>query len=201
MWKVVMSGVGGQGVITSGILLAEAAVIHEGRFAIQSQSYGAQMRGGLSRSDVIISDSEIIYPKVDQAHLLVCLHGKALGAYAGVIRPGGILVTDADEAPIDRRIDCRQFALPLVATAREASGSERNANVCMLGALLAITGVVGLEALRAAISERFNGGGARAAGALQALDAGYELGKQHAPKHHLQNDSRQAGRHATSARL
>ena len=74
MWKVVISGVGGQGVITAGILLAEAAVIHEGRYAVQSQSYGAQMRGGLSRADVIISDSEVIYPKVDQAHLLPCLH-------------------------------------------------------------------------------------------------------------------------------
>ncbi|MFP4430685.1 MAG: 2-oxoacid:acceptor oxidoreductase family protein [Spirochaetaceae bacterium] len=211
MWKVVISGVGGQGVITAGILLAEAAVIHEGRYGVQSQSYGAEMRGGLSRADVIISDSEIIYPKVEQAHLLVCLHAKALGAYAGVIRPGGILITDADQAPIDRRIDCRQFALALVATAREATGSERNVNVCVLGAVVAITGIVAPEALRAAVRERFGGSeagakaaasaDARAAGALDALEAGYELGKEHAPKLHLQGDSREAGRHATSARL
>ena len=122
-----------------------------------------------------------------------------------MIRPGGILITDADESPIDRRIDCRQFSLPLVATAREA-GSERNANVCTLGAVVAITGVVGFEALRTAVGERLGGGraGRPAAGtpaALSALEAGYALGRQHAPKVYLQGDSREAGRHATSARL
>ncbi len=198
MWKIVISGVGGQGVITAGILLAEAAVIQEGRYAVQSQSYGAEMRGGLSRADVVISDSEIIYPRVDQAHLLVCLHGKALGAYGTVIRPGGILVTDADQAPIDRRIDCRQFSLPFFETARHATGSERNGNVCMLGAVVSVTRIVALDALSRAIADRFAD---ESEGALAALQAGYDLGAKHATEVFVQGDSREAGRHATSARL
>ena len=196
-WKLVIGGVGGQGVICAGIVLAEAAVIHEGRYAVQSQSYGAEMRGGLSRTDVTISNSEVIYPKVDQAHVLVCLHRKALNAYTGVIRPGGLLITDSDEAPIRGRVDSRQFAIPFAATAREVSGSERNANICMLGALVAITRVVSREALTAALLDRF---GTRDA-VTAALDAGFRLGNEHAAAVAVRADAHEAGRHATSARM
>jgi 2-oxoglutarate ferredoxin oxidoreductase subunit gamma len=64
--RLVFSGSGGQGVITAAIILAEAAVIHEGMNATQSQSYGAAARGGSTRSDIIISDSEIDFPEVTQ---------------------------------------------------------------------------------------------------------------------------------------
>ena len=65
--RLVFSGSGGQGVITAAIILAEAAVIHEGLNATQSQSYGAAARGGSTRSDIIISDSEIDFPEVNPA--------------------------------------------------------------------------------------------------------------------------------------
>ncbi len=57
--RMVFSGSGGQGVITAAIILAEAAVLHEGLTAVQSQVYGAEARGGATRTDVIIADSEI----------------------------------------------------------------------------------------------------------------------------------------------
>ena len=69
--RLVFSGSGGQGVITAAIILAEAAVIHEGKNATQSQSYGAAARGGATRSDVIISDEEINFPVVSQPNNLV----------------------------------------------------------------------------------------------------------------------------------
>ncbi|MFW5827232.1 MAG: 2-oxoacid:acceptor oxidoreductase family protein [Alkalispirochaeta sp.] len=195
-WKLVISGVGGQGVISAGLTLAEAAVIYEGRYAVQSQSYGAEMRGGLSRADVTISDSEVIYPKVDQAHVLVCLHHKALSAYTSVIRPGGLLITDRDEAPITGRIDSRQYAVPCVATTRGVTGSDRNANICMLGALVAITGVVSRDAIQAALQERFG----HRDDVLHTFQAGYELGTDHAATREFYTDSHETGRHATSAR-
>lgn len=195
-WKLVFSGVGGQGVISAGITLAEAAVIHEGRYAVQSQSYGAEMRGGLSRADVTISSSEVIYPKVDQAHVLVCLHRKALSAYSTAIRPGGLLITDRDEAPITGRIDSRQYSVPCAATVREMTGSDRNTNICMLGVLVAITGVVSVSALEAALQARF---GAHPV-VLQAFHAGYSMGTEHAATGEFYTDSHETGRHATSAR-
>ncbi|MFW5694143.1 MAG: 2-oxoacid:acceptor oxidoreductase family protein [Alkalispirochaeta sp.] len=195
-WKLVVSGVGGQGVISAGIALAEAAVIHEGRYAVQSQSYGAEMRGGLSRADVTISNSEVIYPKVDQAHVLVCLHRKALSAYASAIRPGGLLITDRDEAPVTGRIDSRQYAVPCTATTRDVTGSDRNANICMLGVLVAITGVVSVAAMEAALQARFG----THETVQQAFWAGHELGSGHAADREFYTDSHEAGRHATSAR-
>ncbi|MEX0741878.1 MAG: 2-oxoacid:acceptor oxidoreductase family protein [Phycisphaeraceae bacterium] len=182
--------------ISAGIALAEAAVIHEGRYAVQSQSYGAEMRGGLSRADVTISNSEVIYPKVDQAHVLVCLHRKALSAYSSVIRPGGLLITDRDEAPITGRIDSRQYAVPCTATVREITGSDRNANICMLGVLVAITGVVSVEALEAALEARFGPHET----VLRTFHAGYAIGADHAAAREFYTDSHETGRHATSAR-
>ena len=71
--RLVFSGSGGQGVITAAIILAKAAAIFEEKNAIQSQSYGAAARGGATRSDVIIDDSEIIFPKAIQPKILVSL--------------------------------------------------------------------------------------------------------------------------------
>ncbi|MCK5203221.1 MAG: 2-oxoacid:acceptor oxidoreductase family protein, partial [Desulfobacterales bacterium] len=64
--RVVFSGSGGQGVITAAIVLAEAAVLYDNLNAVQSQFYGPEARGGATRSDIIISDSVIHYPKVIQ---------------------------------------------------------------------------------------------------------------------------------------
>ncbi len=68
--KIVFTGSGGQGLITIAILLGEAAVLHEGLEAIQSQSYGAAARGGATRSDVIISKKRINIPKAFQPGVL-----------------------------------------------------------------------------------------------------------------------------------
>lgn len=171
MWKLVFSGVGGQGIISAGILIAEAAVIEEGRFAVQTQSYGAEMRGGLSRSDVTIADNEILFPKVEQAHLLVTMHQKAFTAALPVMRPGGILVTDADQVTLDRSTDARYHELPIERRVRERFGSTRNANICMLGAVVKLSECVRLDALRAAVRRRFG----ESNELQEAIDLGVEL--------------------------
>jgi 2-oxoglutarate ferredoxin oxidoreductase subunit gamma len=169
MWKLIFSGVGGQGIISAGILIGEAAVIYEGRHAVQTQSYGAEMRGGLSRADVTIADEQVMYPKVTQAHVLVCMHQKALNATLGLIRPGGVLIADRNEVTVDRSTDARYFELPLSERVLSELGTTRSANICMLGALVSLTRVVAPDSLRAAISERFGD-------AEEAL-AAFELGR------------------------
>ncbi|UCH00303.1 MAG: 2-oxoacid:acceptor oxidoreductase family protein, partial [Deltaproteobacteria bacterium] len=93
--RIIFSGSGGQGVITAAIILAESAVLHEGLNAVQSQSYGPEARGGASRSDVIIADTEIRFPKVIQPHVLVCLTQDAYHNLSELIRPGGLLLTES----------------------------------------------------------------------------------------------------------
>lgn len=173
MWKIILSGVGGQGIISAGILLGEAAVIHEGRHAVQTQTYGAEMRGGLSRADVTISDSPVMYPRVTQAHVLVCMHQKALNANLGMIRPGGLLLADGSQVSVDRSTDARYFELPFTEELLSQLGSSRSANICMLGALVGLTNVVEPESLEAAITDRFGGKD----GPLRAYEIGRGLVK------------------------
>ncbi|MGB8719683.1 MAG: 2-oxoacid:acceptor oxidoreductase family protein, partial [Desulfobacterales bacterium] len=130
--RMVFSGSGGQGVITAAIILAEAAVLHENLVAVQAQSYGPEARGGATRSDVIISDSRIYYPKVTQPNVLVCLTQEAYNKFYPIIRPGGTLLTDARFVKLETKVDARQVELPMYQQVMEKIGKPIVFNICML---------------------------------------------------------------------
>ncbi|MFL7791064.1 MAG: 2-oxoacid:acceptor oxidoreductase family protein, partial [Anaerolineae bacterium] len=88
--EIRLAGTGGQGIILAGVLLAEAAV-RDGMNVVQTQSYGPEARGGASRSEVIISDEEIDYPKVIEADMMLCLSQEACDRYSGRLRKNGML--------------------------------------------------------------------------------------------------------------
>jgi 2-oxoglutarate ferredoxin oxidoreductase subunit gamma len=152
--RLVFSGSGGQGVITAAIILAEAAVLHEGLNAVQSQSYGAEARGGATRSDVIIADSPIYYPKVLQPNVLVCLTQEAYSKFAGIIRPGGLLVTDSRYVKIQRKVDAQQREIPLYRSVMEQIGKPIVFNICMLGSLIALADLVKPESIMKVLEKR-----------------------------------------------
>jgi 2-oxoglutarate ferredoxin oxidoreductase subunit gamma len=151
---MVFSGSGGQGVITAAIILAEAAVLHDDLVAVQSQSYGAEARGGATRTDVIISDSEILFPKVNQPNLLVCLTQEAYGKFYPIIRPGGLLLTDPRYVRIERKVDARQVSLPMHQEVLAKIGKPIVFNICMLGAVIGLTGVVRSESILKVLEKR-----------------------------------------------
>jgi 2-oxoglutarate ferredoxin oxidoreductase subunit gamma len=62
--EIRFAGFGGQGIIKSGIITATAACIYSGKNAVQTQSYGPESRGGACKSEVVISEEEIDFPKV-----------------------------------------------------------------------------------------------------------------------------------------
>ena len=144
---MVFSGSGGQGVITAAIILAESAVLFEGLIATQSQSYGAAARGGATRSDVVISDTTIHYPKVIQPNVLVCLTQEAYSSFSSIIRPGGLLVTDTRFVKTERKVDARQKELPMYQTVMEVIGKPIVFNICMLGAVISLTEIVKSESI------------------------------------------------------
>ena len=141
-YRIVFSGSGGQGVITASIILAEAAVLYDGLNAVQSQSYGPEARGGATRSDVIISNSEIRFPKVIQPNILVCLTQEAYNKFAVTVRPGGILLTDSHFVKRERKVDARQVELGMHKAVMDAIGKAVVLNICMLGALEALIPMV-----------------------------------------------------------
>ena len=174
--RMVFSGSGGQGVITAAIILAEAAVMHEGLNAVQSQSYGAEARGGANRSDVIISDSTIDYPKVIQPNLLVCLTQDAYNKFYEIIRPGGLLITDARYVKIQKNVDAQQKEIPIYNNVMEKIGKPIVFNIAMLGTLISLTDLLSPESIMKVLEKRIppdfldmN---------RQALDLGLALGKE-----------------------
>ena len=152
--RMVFSGSGGQGVITAAILIAEAAVLYENLIAVQSQTYGPEARGGATRSDVIISDSNINFPKVLQPNVLVCLTQEAYNLFYPIIRPGGLLITDTRFVKTEKKVDAQQREFPMYRTVMDKIGKPIVFNICMLGAVLSLTDLVKSESIIKVLENR-----------------------------------------------
>lgn len=174
--RLVFTGSGGQGVITAAIILAEAAVLYEGLTATQSQSYGPEARGGATRTDVIISDAAIRFPKVNQPNVLVCLTQEAYNKFCGIIRPGGLLLSDSRYVTARQRVDARQIRLPMYQSVMDTIGKPIVFNICMLGAVIGLTDVVKPESVMKILESRIPKGFLDMN--RQALDLGLGLAMQ-----------------------
>jgi 2-oxoglutarate ferredoxin oxidoreductase subunit gamma len=172
---MVFSGSGGQGVITAAIILAETAVLHENLVAVQTQAYGAAARGGATRSDVIIADASINYPKVIQPNVLVCLTQESYNKFFDIIRPGGLLITDTRYVKPQLKVDAVQKELPMYETVMEKIGKPIVFNICMLGAVVGLTELVAPESIMKVLEDRIPPGFTDMN--RQALELGLELGK------------------------
>ena len=175
-YEIRLAGSGGQGLILAGIILAEAAGVYDGKFVCQTQSYGPEARGGASKAEVVISDGEIDYPKAIRPDVLLALNQKSLEAFSSDLKPGGLLLVDADlvqEAPASRVL-----ALPFTRIAREL-GRAMAANIVALGALAQLTGAVSLASLEAAVLARVPKGTEDLN--RQALAAGVDAAKESGP--------------------
>jgi 2-oxoglutarate ferredoxin oxidoreductase subunit gamma len=146
-----IAGAGGQGVVTAGRILAEAAIL-SGAEAIHNQVYGPQSRGGASRSDVVIATERIGYPLAEEIDLLVALSGEACSRYHPELADRSRRGVDSRCVPTDLRTSDRPY--PIVDTARSVSGGQHVSGVVALGVLQALTGVVEAATLCRAVADR-----------------------------------------------
>ncbi len=145
-YELRFSGSGGQGLITAGIIMAKAASIYEGKQAVQSQSYGPEARGGSSKSEVIISDGPIDYPKATTVDALLAMTQEACDKYTHDLKDGGILLVDSDlVTKLPSAGKFRIISFPIINTAKNDVGREIVANIVALGAMVALTGQVSRE--------------------------------------------------------
>jgi len=170
-WQVVLAGAGGQGLVLGGVLLGEAASLHAGKNALQTQSYGIASRGGFSCSEVVISDQEIVYPGVLEPDVALVLTREALEMYKDAGESAILIVDEAVENP-----GLVGLRFPLEKTAREL-GSQAVQNLVGLGVMLGLTGMVPPEAMSGAIKERFQGRPALELN-LRAFEAGLALARE-----------------------
>ncbi len=174
-----IAGFGGQGIILAGIVIGKAASIYDNVFAVQTQSYGPEARGGASRTEVVISDSEIDYPKVQHPDIFVAMSHEALIKYLDDLKDGGILIVDPDMIkeeeilPFIEKHNINYFKAPATKTATEKIGLGIVANIVMIGAITRATRVVSEEAARNAIAESVPPGTEKKN--IAAFEAGLEL--------------------------
>jgi len=183
-WEVRLAGSGGQGMITAGIILADAAV-RAGWNVVQTQSYGPESRGGAARAEVIISDEEIDYPKVTRPDVLLVMTEQACRRYVRDVTEGGLIVADEDLVGVVPAGPYSVLRVPIARTAREEVGREITANVVALGVLVSLTRVVPAGAVEEAVvvrvpreTERLNRAAFRAglaAGRRVREGAGYRV--------------------------
>jgi len=134
--------------------MGEAAAIFDGKQAVQSQSYGPEARGGASKSEVVISDEPIDFPKATTVDALLALTQEACDKYSRDLKEGGILLVDSD---LVKKLPNGKFAVvgfPIINTAKNEIGRAIVANIVALGAMVALTGVVTKESAEKAVLSR-----------------------------------------------
>ena len=148
-----LSGSGGQGLILAGIILAEAAILDK-KNAVQSQSYGPEARGGSSKSEVLISDEVIHYPKVVKPDLLLAMTQEALDKYSYDLPNDAILVIDTTFVKDISEKFTNVYKLPVTEQAKEVLGRTLFANIIAIGAIVALTKAVSKESALKAVLAR-----------------------------------------------
>lgn len=154
-YEIRLAGSGGQGLVLGGIIFSEAAAIYDNKFATQTQSYGPESRGGASKSEVVISDEEVDYPKATDPDLVLLFTEAAKEKYLPLCRKDAIIIADSDlvksEIPSEYS---KVVKVPLTRIAKESVGREFVANIVALGLIRELTNIVSEEALEKALLKR-----------------------------------------------
>jgi len=164
-----LSGSGGQGLILAGVILAESALL-DGKQVIQSQSYGPEARGGSSKAEVIISDSEIDFVKVQKCDMLLCLTQEAYDKYGKDFTK--VLIMD-ERITMKYPEPEKVLRLPILDTAAEKIRKPMVANIIALGAINGLLNLVSKESLLKSVLESVPRGTEELN--KQALESGYGL--------------------------
>ena len=176
--EIRIGGTGGQGLILSAKMLADA-LASSGRRVAQSQTYEPTSRGGFCNSDLVVSEGEVDYPLATALDVLVLLDRMAVKPSWALLKTGALVIADTRLCPelpqANQSGDYRAYHLPLTRTAIEL-GSERVANIVALGALAQLAKLCDRtpleQAVRAETPKSFLDLN------MDALAAGYKIGEQ-----------------------
>ena len=153
-YEIRLSGAGGQGLILIGKILAEAAAIYDNKNATQSQSYGPEARGGASRSEVIISDDDIDFPKAISIDLLLAMTQEAVDKYTADMKENGVVIVDDHFVKKVPEGKFKVYRFPITQIAEEQIGRKIVANIIALGAMERLSRIISEDAVINAIRAR-----------------------------------------------
>ncbi|MGB2885221.1 MAG: 2-oxoacid:acceptor oxidoreductase family protein [Dehalococcoidia bacterium] len=172
--KTIFAGFGGQGVLSMGLNLAQAAML-EGKYITYLPSYGAEMRGGTANCTVAVSDEEIASPVASSPEFIVAMNQPSLIRFQNQIESGGLFFVNSSliEAEITRG-DIDIVEVPANSIAEEL-GSPRSANMVMLGAFTKKSNLASLSSVIEALKGTLKNKQKLIAINKKALQAGYDL--------------------------
>jgi 2-oxoglutarate ferredoxin oxidoreductase subunit gamma len=179
-YEIRFGGFGGQGIVTMAVVLGETISLVEKKECVQTQSYGPEARGGATKSELVIDDVEVDYPKVQEPDVFVAMSRAAYLEYIDGLKDDGILIIDEDLVDVEGDLPdgIKIYKIPATRIADAEVGVKQATNVVMLGALTSITGIVTAEGLKKQIIDRWprfketN---------LKALELGLKAGKEAIP--------------------
>ena len=171
--ELVLGGFGGQGIILAGFILGKAAAIFDEKNVTFTQDYGPEARGGSCRAQVVISDSQISYPYIENPSVLVVMSQEAYTKYAHGLHRDALLLIDNDLVNPRKSTKNKIYAIPATSIAQEL-GRTAVANVVMLGFLTAVAKVVSIDAMKKSMLDSIPRGTEELN--MKAFERGYTYG-------------------------
>ena len=179
-YDIRISGAGGQGIISTGMLLGEAISIGDGKNVSQSQSYGPEARGGATRADIIVSDGDIYFPECQEIDLLVAFTPEAYEKYATAMKPNGIIVADKNAVNITVG-QAKVVTVPFIEIATKKFKRPIVANIIALGFISTFLGIVSQKSIKDAVEDRFASSSHLELN-MKAIEEGFKLGREYKKK-------------------
>jgi 2-oxoglutarate ferredoxin oxidoreductase subunit gamma len=172
--KTIFAGFGGQGVLSMGLGLAQAAMV-EGKYVTYLPSYGVEVRGGTANCTVAISDEEIASPVASAPEFVVAMNQPSLIRFQNQVQSGGVLFFNSSliKAEVSRG-DIELVGIPASRIA-EGLGSPRSANMVMMGAFIKKSNLVSMATLIEGLKDTLKNKTKLIAVNRKALMAGYDL--------------------------
>jgi 2-oxoglutarate ferredoxin oxidoreductase subunit gamma len=172
--KTVFAGFGGQGVLSMGLNLTQAAML-EGKYVTYLPAYGAEVRGGTANCTVSISDEEISSPVASSPNFVVALNQPSMIRFQNTIQSGGIMFLNSTLISLPpERGDIEVVSIPANAIA-EKLGNIKSANMVILGAFIKKSNLVKLQSLIDGLIVAMKGNQKLIKINQEALDAGFNL--------------------------
>ena len=154
--NVMFCGFGGQGIVLAGVILGKAAVF-DGLNAAQAASYGSEARGSACRSEVIISQGQIVYPHIEQADILGVMSQQGYDLFQGKLKEDGILFYDDSMVQVKDEVPFEQIGIPATELAIKEFDKRIVANIIFLGAVVGRTEIVSMKVLERAVRDSVPG--------------------------------------------
>ena len=155
-YELRFAGIGGQGNMLAGAIMAEAAIFFENKYATQVPTYTSQVRGGPTKADIIISDEPIYFAESTHIDFFLALDQRTYGLYKGDTKDGAIVLVDNGlvNVPDEDRARWDVYEYPIVRTAKYEVGNVITANILSVGMTAELTHVMAIDSIQKAVEER-----------------------------------------------